>query len=175
MSRVVNGSPKVATGLREKVEAAIRELGYVPNVAARTLATRRSDAVAVVVGESASFVFNDPFFGRLVRTASREIARRGLQMVLLMAHDTADCERVEKYLEAGHVDGALLFSLHRDDGLPAIARRIGLPAVLGGRPWTPTTATASSTWTTGPAPGWRPSTCSASDGCGSPPSPAPWT
>jgi DNA-binding LacI/PurR family transcriptional regulator len=137
VSRVVNDSPKVAPDLREKVEAAIRELGYVPNLAARNLATRRSNAVALVVGESASFIFSDPFFGGIVRTASREIARRGLQMVMLMAHDKDDYQRVEKYLEAGHVDGALLFSMHRDDDLPAIATRIGLPAVLGGRPWDP--------------------------------------
>ncbi|RKS71433.1 DNA-binding LacI/PurR family transcriptional regulator [Motilibacter peucedani] len=135
VSRVVNDSPRVAPDLREKVEAAIRQLGYVPNMAARSLATRRSNAIALVVGESASFVFSDPFFGGIVRTASREIARRGLQMVLLMAHDPADYTRVESYLEAGHVDGALLFSLHRVDDLPALAARIGLPVVVGGRPW----------------------------------------
>lgn len=135
VSRVVNDSPKVAPDLREKVEAAIRELGYVPNIAARNLATRRSNALAVVVGESASLVFNDPYFGGIVRTASREIGKLGMQMVLLMAHDQSDYERIERYLSAGHVDGALLFSLHRDDALPAIAARIGLPVVMQGRPW----------------------------------------
>ncbi|WP_035702362.1 LacI family DNA-binding transcriptional regulator, partial [Glycomyces tenuis] len=43
VSRVINGSPKVAEDTRAAVLAAIKELGYVPNQAARTLVTQRTD------------------------------------------------------------------------------------------------------------------------------------
>ena len=42
VSRVVNGSPRVSPDVRREVEAAIEQLGYVPNRAARSLVTRRS-------------------------------------------------------------------------------------------------------------------------------------
>ena len=46
VSRVVNGSPKVCPDVRRSVEKAIDRLGYVPNRAARSLVTRRSDSIA---------------------------------------------------------------------------------------------------------------------------------
>jgi DNA-binding LacI/PurR family transcriptional regulator len=58
-------------------------------------------------------------------------------MVLLLIEDQADYQRVGRYLAGGHVDGALLFSLHHSDPLPDIARRVGLPFVIGGRPGWP--------------------------------------
>src|SRR5690349_13017673 len=51
VSRVINGSPKVSAQARQAVQAAIEELGYVPNQAARTLVTRRTDTVALVLSE----------------------------------------------------------------------------------------------------------------------------
>ena len=60
VSRVVNGSPKVAPDVRAAVERAIDELGYVPNHAARSLASRRSHSIALVVPEDTRRFFTDP-------------------------------------------------------------------------------------------------------------------
>lgn len=46
VSRVINGSPRVSDATRAAVEAAVAELGYVPNTAARALAANRTDAIA---------------------------------------------------------------------------------------------------------------------------------
>ena len=135
VSRVVNGSPKVSARVRERVEATIRALGYTPNLAARTLVTQRTEAIAVVVGEPATRLFADPFIGGIVRSAAHGLSAKDLQMVLLMVHDSRDHERIERFLAGGHVDGAIMFSLHRDDPLPGVVRRLALPTVFGGRPW----------------------------------------
>ena len=133
-SRVVNGSEGVRAPLAERVRRAVDELGYVPNQAARTLVTRRNDAIAVVVAEPETRFFSDPFFAQQVRGISRELTAHDNQLVLLLTEGAADYERVGRYLAGGHVDGALLFSLHDDDTLPALARRAGVPIVIGGRP-----------------------------------------
>jgi DNA-binding LacI/PurR family transcriptional regulator len=136
-SRVVNGGTGVREPLRAKVQQAVDELGYVPNLAARTLVTRRNQAIAVVVAEPESRLFSDPFFAQHLRGISRELSAADNQMVLLLVEDQQDYERVGRYLAGGHVDGALLFSLHHSDPLPEMARRVGLPTVIGGRPGWP--------------------------------------
>ncbi|MGW2399534.1 LacI family DNA-binding transcriptional regulator [Kitasatospora sp. NPDC001664] len=136
-SRVINGGTGVREPLREKVQKAVEELGYVPNLAARTLVTRRNQAVAVVVAEPESRLFSDPFFAQHLRGISRELSAADNQMVLLFIEDQQDYQRVGRYLAGGHVDGALLFSLHQSDPLPEMARRVGLPTVIGGRPGWP--------------------------------------
>lgn len=137
VSRVVNGSPGVRGPVRQRVEQSIAALGYVPNQAARTLVTRRHDAVAVVVAEPEPRVFSDPFFATHLRGMSRELSAADSQLVLLLVENRDDYARIGRYLAGRHVDGALALSLHQDDPLPAMTREAGLPTVFGGRPSRP--------------------------------------
>jgi DNA-binding LacI/PurR family transcriptional regulator len=134
VSRVVNGSHQVSPKARAAVEQAIAELGYVPNRAARSLVTRRTDSVALVVSESGDRVFTEPFFAAIVRGISSTLLETPVQLWLAMAQSVAERERLEHHLTSQHVDGVLLLSLHDDDPLPALLERRGLPTVFGGRP-----------------------------------------
>jgi len=142
VSRVVNGSPTVAPHLREVVDRAVTELGYVPNQAARTLMTSRTDTIALVVAEPDTRVFGDPFFSGIVRGVSQELAASGLQLMLMMAQSHDDLVRIEQYLVSRHVDGVLLISEHADDRLPRALGGAGVPLVIGGRPLEDATPTA---------------------------------
>ncbi|MBO7934869.1 LacI family DNA-binding transcriptional regulator [Streptomyces sp. S9] len=133
-SRVVNGGDGVREPLVERVRQAVEELGYVPNQAARSLVTRRHDAVAVVIAEPETRVFADPFFALQLRGISKELTAHDNQLVLLLTEGRDDHVRVARYLAGGHVDGALVFSLHLDDPLPRLIRGAGIPTVFGGRP-----------------------------------------
>jgi DNA-binding LacI/PurR family transcriptional regulator len=134
VSRVVNGSPRVSVDVRRSVETAVEQLGYVPNRAARSLVTRRSGSIAVVITEPTGRLFGDPFFPRLLRGVSASAATRDIQVVLLMPDSIADRRRTADYLVAGHVDGALLVSLHGDDPLPDRIMAAHIPTVVVGRP-----------------------------------------
>jgi DNA-binding LacI/PurR family transcriptional regulator len=133
-SRVINGSEQVSEVSRAAVLQAIDDLGYVPNRAARSLVTRLTDVVALVVSESEERVFGEPFFGQIVRGVSGALAGSQRQLLLTMAHPTHDRGRLDNYLSRQHVDGVLLLSLHGDDPLPGQLEARGVPAVLGGRP-----------------------------------------
>lgn len=134
VSRVVNGSPQVSPEARAAVQQAIKELGYVPNRAARALVTQRTDSIALVVSESQERVFDQPYFAGVVRGISSALADTPLQLWLAMAQSPAEQQRVEHHLTSQHVDGVLLLSLHESDDLPQLLIQRGLPAVLGGRP-----------------------------------------
>jgi DNA-binding LacI/PurR family transcriptional regulator len=134
VSRVVNGDRRVRDATRTAVEAAVRDLGYVPNRAARSLVTRRNGSVGVVIPEPTAQLFGDPFFPRILRGIGDALAEEEMQLVLLMPQVRADELRVGRYLAAGHVDGVLLVSLHGPDPLPEELRDRGIPVVVGGRP-----------------------------------------
>ncbi|WP_328535695.1 LacI family DNA-binding transcriptional regulator [Streptomyces sp. NBC_00344] len=133
-SRVVNGGDGVRRPLVDRVHQAVDELGYVPNHAARTLVTRRNGAVAVIIAEPEIRIFSDPFFSLQLRGISRELTAHDSQLVLLLVEGSGDYDRIGRYLAGGHVDGALAFSLHTEDPLPAVTHKAGIPTVFGGRP-----------------------------------------
>jgi DNA-binding LacI/PurR family transcriptional regulator len=134
-SRVVNGSPTVAAHIREAVLRAVADLGYVPNQAARSLVTQRTDSIALVLPEAASRVFSDdPFFSGIIRGVSQELETADKQLVLIMIDSAPSHDRIERYAAGGHVDGVMVASIHGADPLPASLARLGLPVVCSGRP-----------------------------------------
>ncbi len=133
-SRVLNGSPQVSEAARAAVLEAVGVLGYVPNRAARSLVTRRTDTVALVVSEDGDRLFGDPYFAATVRGIGERLGSTPFQLVLTMAGRARDRARVVDYLTDQHVDGALLLSLHADDDLPDVLEARGLPTVCAGRP-----------------------------------------
>ncbi|MER6517622.1 LacI family DNA-binding transcriptional regulator [Streptomyces sp. NPDC001553] len=140
VSRVVNGVRNVDPAIAEAVRRAVAATGYVPNRAARSLVTRRSGAVALVVsgaGTETSEVFQDPFFGRVVGGVVRALRPRGVHPVLLFADSAQDRAEALAHLSRGGADGALLVTTHGDDPLPAMLAEAGIPTVLFARPATP--------------------------------------
>ncbi|MEU7803439.1 LacI family DNA-binding transcriptional regulator [Micromonospora arborensis] len=135
VSRVVNGSTTVAEPIREAVTRAVAELGYVPNLAARSLVTQRTDSIALVMPEAATRVFSDDqVFPGIIRGVSQELEAADKQLVLMLAGSPAGHHRVERYTTGRHVDGVLFASLHGADPLPGTLARLGIPVVVSGRP-----------------------------------------
>jgi len=123
-----------AAETRRAVERAARTLGYVPNRTARSLRTGRANSVALVIPEPANRLFGDPLFPRVVRGITEVLSASDIQLVLLAPQVRDDENGLESYLTSGHVDGALLLSLHGDDPLPGRLAEHRLPVVVGGRP-----------------------------------------
>jgi DNA-binding LacI/PurR family transcriptional regulator len=134
VSRVVNGSPRVSDSARAVVEHAIEQLGYAPNRAARSLAARRSDTVALVVSEPTARLFTDPFFAGTIRGVAAALGGSRYQLILLMAQGEPDRGGAERHLLRGNSDGVLLLSAHSDDPLPPRLVDAGIPCVVAGRP-----------------------------------------
>ena len=91
-------------------------------------------SVGVIIGEPAASLFDDSFFRPLVSGISAALAQRSMLMVVLSLQSAQEMELAKAYLAGGHMDGAILVSLHGDNPLPAWLREQGLPAVICGRP-----------------------------------------
>ncbi|WP_128378710.1 LacI family DNA-binding transcriptional regulator [Streptomyces cavernae] len=133
VSRVINGSPRVSDATRAAVEAAVAELGYVPNTAARALAANRTDAIALVVPEPETRFFAEPYFSDVLRGVGAELSETEMQLLLIFAGSDRERRRLAQYLAAHRVDGVLLVSVHADDPLPDLLAQLEIPAVISGR------------------------------------------
>ncbi|MFC4335516.1 LacI family DNA-binding transcriptional regulator [Salininema proteolyticum] len=132
-SRALRGERTVDAGLRAKVERAAEKLGYVPNAAARSLVTRRTDTVALILPEPTDRVFSDDqFFPNVIRSAAAEFEAAGKLMLLLTAGSEDGHRRIERYALSGHVDGVVFASLRDGDPLPELVHRSGIPVVCNG-------------------------------------------
>lgn len=132
VSRVVNGSTAVSPAALEAVQRAIAELDYVPNRAARSLASRQTRAIALVIPEQTDRFFGDPFFGAIVAGISEVIGASDYVVNMLIASDDADGKAV-RYLRSGSVDGAIVASHHTSDTFMERVADV-VPVVYGGRP-----------------------------------------
>jgi DNA-binding LacI/PurR family transcriptional regulator len=132
-SRVINGSPRVSAHTREAVEAAVAELGYVPNRAARALAGNRTDAIALVVPESETHFFAEPYFSDIVHGIGMALADTEMQLLLTLVGSDRERQRLAHYLAAHQVDGVLLLSARADDPLPELLEQLSIPVVISGR------------------------------------------
>jgi DNA-binding LacI/PurR family transcriptional regulator len=132
VSRVINGSPRVSDATRAAVEAAVAELGFVPNTAARALAANRTDAIALVVPEPETRFFAEPYFSDMLRGVGAELSDTEMQLLLIFAGGDRERRRLAQYLAAHRVDGVLLVSVHADDPLPDLIAQLEIPAVISG-------------------------------------------
>jgi len=132
VSRVVNDSPKVTAEAVAAVTAAIEKLGYVPNRAARILASRRTFSVALVIPENTAKFFADPYFAGVIQGVALYLSATEYTLSLLIAPEK-DAEKTRRYLTAGNVDGAIILSHHSDDHAYVLLSQ-SIPVVFGGRP-----------------------------------------
>ena len=112
-----------------RVLAAARELGYRPNPVARSLRTRRSHTVGVLIPD-----LNNPLFPPIVRGLDDRLAEAGY--VALIGNTDGDDERervVFEQMRARHVDGFVLATAHLRSPLLAEAASAELPVVLMNR------------------------------------------
>ena len=132
-SRAMRGSARVSDETRDRVRAIAQSLAYVPNAAARSLVTRRSDTVAFVVCEPEEKFFSDPFFAAVLKGAHRVVAAHRLQLVFVVVSTDEDRDQLERFASGGHLDAAMFASLHGSEDMPARLAALGLPVVLAGR------------------------------------------
>jgi DNA-binding LacI/PurR family transcriptional regulator len=129
---VVNRVATVDNELRETVQRAIDATGYRPNLAARSLVTRRAGSVALVLPDEGR-IFGDPFFGRVVEGVMGVVQPQGVHLVVTLAGSSTHQHLVAD-LRQGRLDGAILIHTHVDDPLPRLLVDGRHPVVLSGRP-----------------------------------------
>jgi LacI family transcriptional regulator len=133
VSRVINNHPSVRDEVRERVWRIIREQNYQPHQAARTLVTRRTNAIGLIIPETVARLFTDPFFPQFVQGVAEVCNQRGYYLMLsLMSAGTDRDALYRRILHSGHLDGVIISSATLDDPIMPRLEESQYPCVLVG-------------------------------------------
>ncbi|WFF40498.1 LacI family DNA-binding transcriptional regulator [Salinicola endophyticus] len=125
VSRALREPQRVSLPLRQRIEAAIAELGYIPNHAAGALASGRSHSVALLIPSLSNAVFSD-----IQRGIEEGLRAAGYQLLIgHTGYSILEEERlIDTYLGYG-VDGLVLSGTRHTEHAERLLRRAGVPVV----------------------------------------------
>jgi LacI family transcriptional regulator len=135
VSRVVNGDRRVSDDARARVQQIIDAHNYHPNAAARSLASRRTRIIGLLIPHAVGEIFRDPFFPILVQGAVEACNAADHHLTMLMEtaeHGSAD-RIYQRVIRGRHVDGLVIASSVVEDPIVARLQGDSFPFVLVGR------------------------------------------
>ena len=134
VSKVLSNTPYFTEATRQKVEQAIRELGYSPNLPARALASGKTEIIAVVFPFVNDPLFTDPFVLHMLQGIEAACHERGYNLLLSTPRLSADGpdDQYFRLLQSRYLDGVIAL-----DNVPLVsvldpARAQGIPCVAIG-------------------------------------------
>jgi len=146
VSLAFNNRPGLADATRDRIFAAARELGWAPNLAARSLSSSRVDAVGLAICRPARLLGLEPFYMEFVSGIESVLAEQSCSLLLRLVRDLdEEVAQQERWWKSKQVAGSILVDFLTDDprlpalgalGMPVIA--VGHPSLTGGFPslWT---------------------------------------
>ena len=123
VSRVLNDHPSVTQELRARVSGIINDLGYTPDPSARSMRSKISRLIGIVIPD-----LTNPFFSELVQSAEQAAAKHGYNIIVMTSFDNAakEADRIRQ-LTSRKVDGIILVP---SNGFHTIKLPKGLPIVF---------------------------------------------
>ena len=126
VSHVINETRFVEEATKERVSSAIRTLGYRPNVAARSLTTRRTRIIGLIVSD-----ITNTFFAELMRGIEDVLIANGYSLMLCNTNEVL--EREEYYIDIllrQGVDGIIAAATSQDWDVLSEASKLNIPIVM---------------------------------------------
>lgn len=129
VSRVFSRSTSVDPAKVERVKAVARELGYIPNLVARSLNSGNSFRIGIVLA-----YLKNGFFGQALQGLSKALNKQGYSVTVYFAGNSSDdIDGIIDDLLADQVDGIVLASISLSNELVTRVRKSGIPCVLFNR------------------------------------------
>jgi LacI family transcriptional regulator len=128
VSRALRDDPRISQTTRDKVRALAAELGYIPNLTARSLITGTVRAVGVLVPD-----LLNPMYAQFVESIQEVLAERNYRMVLLTDRTEGTRDAGIDVLQGGLVDGTIFMQARSDSDLVDTLVAAGHRLVVLGR------------------------------------------
>ncbi|KQX63216.1 LacI family DNA-binding transcriptional regulator [Streptomyces sp. Root1310] len=146
VSLAFNRKPGLSEATRDRIFAAARELGWEPNLTARSLSSSRVDVVGLAICRPARMLGLEPFYMEFVSGVESVLTEHSCSLLLRLVR-TAEEEAglLESWWRGRQIGGSILVDFRADDPRVAAAERLGMPVVAVGHPTL--TGSLTSVWT----------------------------
>ncbi len=134
VSRVLSNHPRISHATSEKVRAIMEDMGYHPNIMAKSLVSKTTQSLGVILPKPAEELFLNTFFMELIRGIVAQANRSGYDVVLSSgSSEQEEVDAVSRLVYGGRIDGAILLYSRKNDPVVDFLSRNQFPAVLVGR------------------------------------------
>ncbi|MFJ8464373.1 LacI family DNA-binding transcriptional regulator [Streptomyces swartbergensis] len=146
VSLAFNHKPGLSEATRDRIFRAARELGWAPNLTARTLAGSRVDVVGLAVCRPARVLGLEPWYMEFVSGVESVLAEHSSSLLLRLVRNLDEEVGVqEAWWRGRQIGGSILVDFRADDPRMGLVERLGLPVVAVGHP--SLTGGLTSVWT----------------------------
>ncbi|MFI0537730.1 LacI family DNA-binding transcriptional regulator [Streptomyces sp. WSLK1-3] len=135
VSLAFNHKPGLSEATRDRIFRAARELGWAPNLTARTLAGSRVDVVGLAICRPARLLGLEPFYMEFVSGVESVLIERNCSLLLRLVRNVEEEVGIqESWWRGRQVGGSILVDFRADDPRVAAVERRGMPVVAVGHP-----------------------------------------
>jgi LacI family transcriptional regulator len=133
VSRVINSNANVKEETRLKVLKVIQSINFEPNLAARGLATGRTNVIGVIIPARVSVIFSDPYFPLFIQGVSTACNNRNYSVMLWLAEPEYERRMISRILHNGLVDAVIVAKALIIDPIVDSLFESKMPFILIGR------------------------------------------
>ncbi|MDR2976339.1 MAG: LacI family transcriptional regulator [Streptococcaceae bacterium] len=134
VSRALHGSYSISESTRKRIEQAVDELGYVGNLAAKMLASRRVNSIGVVFPPIADKA-NQPFFMKILTVINAKATANNVTVAIATGHSSRELKSQVRLMHLERrVDGFILLSADEEDLVRDYLQEEKVPFVVLGTP-----------------------------------------
>ncbi|GAB2539303.1 LacI family DNA-binding transcriptional regulator [Gracilibacillus alcaliphilus] len=135
VSRVIADSSRISLATKKRVRKTMKELGYHPNINARNLAVRSSQAIGVIMPSSADKALQNPFFPEVLRGIGAFAHETEYSLYVSTGEsDNTTFEEVQRMVNGHRVDGVILLYSRNNDPIQQFLVEKNFPFVIVGKP-----------------------------------------
>lgn len=134
VSRVISKHPRISEETAQRVIKVMNELGYHPNVMAKSLVSKTTNTIGIILPRPAEELFQNYFFHEAIRGILAQANRSGYDLLMASgASEKEEMETVKRLVRGRRVDGIILLSSKTHDPLIGFLEESDIPFVIIGR------------------------------------------
>lgn len=134
VSRVISNHPRISAATAAKVREIMQEMGYHPNMTAKSLVSKSTRTLGAILPRPAEELFLNLFFPEFIRGILSQSSRKGYDLVMTSgATQIEEMEAITRLVKGKKVDGIVVLSSRQDDPVIAFLHNNQFPFVLIGR------------------------------------------
>ncbi|MCJ7689296.1 MAG: LacI family transcriptional regulator [Clostridiaceae bacterium] len=135
VSRVLADNPKISDATKKNVYKVMKEMNYHPNAIARSLVSKTTKTIGLILPNTDEDLFVNPFFIQIMRGISHYAQKKGYYIMYTYSNnESQEVEYIASLMNSRRVDGIILPVVRKDDKCIAYLKDADYPFVVIGKP-----------------------------------------